>query len=240
MERTERRYYKVGEKVFVKSEKTLGIIKELNVSPKEKIYKATVEVTKTVGDATIITNRIYDLWELDKDKGKFYKERNINTPTILISQIRETATIPSKEEENGGYDLYADFEEDYIILHPNTVEMIPTGIATSVKDDWVLVIKERGSTGSKAMAVRAGIVDSGYRGEIFVALNNTGEHAVIIAKKDVKVEAGEGTIVYPYEKAIAQMLMLPVPKARIKVIPYDKLKEIPSKRGEGKIGSSGK
>lgn len=155
--RTEKKYYKVGEKVFVKPEKTLGTVKELHVNPKENEYKATIEITKKVGDATIITTRTYDLWDIDKNKRELFKEINKNTPTMLLAQVRETATIPSKEEEDAGYDLYADFEEDYIILHPNTVEMIPTGIASSVTDDWVLVVKERGSTGSKAMAVRAGI-----------------------------------------------------------------------------------
>lgn len=237
---SKKRYYKVGEKVFIKSEKVHGIIKELKIDQKSNSYKAVVQVEEQLNEVKIITIKEYDLWEIDKNKRQIFKELNKATPTILFAKVRETATIPSKDVENGGYDIYADFDEDYVIIHPQQVVMVPTGIASSVTDDWVLIVKERGSTGSKAMAVRAGVVDSGYRGEIFVALNNTGEHAVIIAKKGVQVEAGEGVVVYPYEKAIAQMLMIPVPKARIKEISYEELQAIPSKRGTGALGSSKK
>ena len=48
------------------------------------------------------------------------------------------------------------------------------------------------------------------------------------------------TVVYPYSKAIAQLIVHEVPKMDIKEISYDELKKIPSKRGTGSLGSSGK
>ena len=50
----------------------------------------------------------------------------------------------------------------------------------------------------------------------------------------------EWSIVYPYTKAIAQLVVHEVPKMNVKEISYDELKEIPSKRGSGSLGSSGK
>lgn len=47
-------------------------------------------------------------------------------------------------------------------------------------------------------------------------------------------------IVYPYEKAIAQLLVIPVPKVDVEEYTYEELKAIPSKRGMGALGSSGK
>lgn len=241
MKRTEKRYYKLGEKVFVKETKEIGVITDLTIDPANSIFKATVEVTKQDGDATIITKRVYDLWEIDKNKRTMFKDKHKSAkPTILFAKVRETATIPSKIQENAGYDIYANFEEDYVIINSGEVVAIPTGIASSVSDDWALIVKERGSTGSKAMAVRAGVVDSGYRGEIFVMLNNTSNHTVVIAKKDVEVVGSEGTVVYPYDKAIAQLLLVQVPKANVQEISFMELQAIPSNRGEGKIGSSGK
>ena len=47
-------------------------------------------------------------------------------------------------------------------------------------------------------------------------------------------------IIYPYEKAIAQLIVHEVPKMNIKEVTYDALLKIPSKRGTGALGSSGK
>jgi dUTP pyrophosphatase len=241
MNRTTKRYYKVGEKVFVKELKAIGEIISLQIDPKNNIFKATVEVTRKEGEATITTKRQYDLWEIDKNKRTLFKMKRKSTPTILFAKVRETAKIPSKEVENAGYDIYADFEADFITLQPNSVVLVPTGIASSVLDEWSLIIKERGSTGTKAMSVRAGVVDSGYRGEIFVPINNTSNDAIIIAKQGVVLpEWTEGKVIYPYEKAIAQLMLIPVPKTNVKEITYDELKAIPSKRGEGALGSSNK
>ena len=49
-----------------------------------------------------------------------------------------------------------------------------------------------------------------------------------------------GYTIYPYEKAIAQALVIPVPKVKIEETTYDELKEITSDRGMGSLGSSGK
>ena len=41
-------------------------------------------------------------------------------------------------------------------------------------------------------------------------------------------------------KAIAQAILVPVPKTEIEEVTYEELKEIKSERGEGALGSSGK
>jgi dUTP pyrophosphatase len=47
-------------------------------------------------------------------------------------------------------------------------------------------------------------------------------------------------ILYPYSKAIAQALVVPVPKIEVEEISYTELKEIKSERGMGSLGSSNK
>lgn len=47
-------------------------------------------------------------------------------------------------------------------------------------------------------------------------------------------------IFYPYEKAICQALLLPVPKIDIEEISYKELQKIESERGVGMLGSSNK
>lgn len=168
--------------------------------------------------------------------------------TIKFAKVREGAIIPSKELENAGYDIYPCFDEDYIIIQPHETKKIPTGICSAFDTDYVIVLKERGSTGTKGMGQRAGIMDSGYRGEWFVPITNHNNKPIVICEKNFDVEEefsddgayGENYIIYPYEKAICQALLLPVPTTVVEEYTYEELQAIPSKRGEGCLGSSGK
>lgn len=157
---------------------------------------------------------------------------------IKFAKIRKDAKIPSKALEDAGYDVYACFDEDCMKIEPLTTVMIPTGIASAVPDTHYFQIQERGSTGTKGMKYGAGVIDSGYRGEWFIPITNCNNKDLIIAK-DASADYGDA-LVYPYDKAIAQAILLEVPLTEIEEISYDELKEIPSERGAGRLGSSGK
>ncbi len=163
--------------------------------------------------------------------------------TVKFAKIRPTAVIPTKRDEEAGYDIYANFDEDYIIIDPHTTSLIPTGIASACNTDYCFVLKERGSTGTKGIAQRCGLIDSGFRNEWFVPITNTTDKKIAIIKKDIDyifMRSPSAYIFYPYEKAIAQAIILPVPRVNIEEITYDELKNIPSNRGMGSLGSSGK
>ncbi len=163
--------------------------------------------------------------------------------TVKFAKVRPTAIIPTKRDEDAGFDIYADFEDDFIIIDPHTTTLIPTGIASACDTDYCFILKERGSTGSKGIAQRCGVIDSGYRNEWFVPITNTTNKKIAIVKKDadyIFMRNTSGYTIYPYEKAIAQALIIPVPKVNIEELTYDELKEIASDRGMGALGSSGK
>lgn len=189
--------------------------------------------------------------------------------TIKFAKVKENAIIPTKTDENMGYDIYACFDEDYIEILPHETKLIPTGIASCCSDDYGFIIKERGSTGSQGIAVRCGVIDSGFRGEWFIALTNTTTETIRITKKVDKVQQGvaysgkeekyyfvtnenvdfaqndpfvygESLKLYPYSKAIAQAILVPVPKVKVEEVTYDELKAIKSERMNGQLGSSGK
>ena len=177
---------------------------------------------------------------------------NIRPPEnneIYFAKIRDTAIIPSKKEEDAGYDIYADFPEDHFIIPANTTRLIPTGIACALHSDWYFQVEERGSTGSKGIKKSAGVVDSGYRGEIFIALTNCNNKTLVITKhpkrqdylKDMPADLRQnGIITYPYDKAIAQLILHKVPRMQVRTVKYDDLLTIPSGRGTGSLGSSKK
>ena len=172
--------------------------------------------------------------------------------TVKFAKTKPNAIIPTKRLEDAGYDVYPCFDEDYIIIKPHTTVIIPTGIASACDTDYCFVLHERSSTGTKGMAQRCGIIDSGYRGEWGVPITNTNDVPIVICKKEsitdfndfasiLLFSYGEANyILYPYEKAICQALVLPVPEVEIEEYTYEELKAIPSERGTCRLGSSGK
>ncbi len=160
---------------------------------------------------------------------------------IKFAKVKPEAIIPTKRDEDAGYDIYPCFEDDFILIPPHHTQMIPTGIACACDKDYCFIIKERGSTGTKGMAQRCGVIDSGYRNEIFVPITNTTIFDMYIIKKGVeKQRVGLRGTLYPYEKSIAQLLLVPVPAADVEECTYDELKAIPSSRGMGALGSTDK
>ncbi len=166
--------------------------------------------------------------------------------TVKFAKVKENAVIPTKRNEDAGFDIYPCIEDDFMVIPAHMTMKIPTGIASACGEDYCFILKERGSTGSRGIALRCGVIDSGYRGEWFISLTNTTDRTIIIYKENsdfAKTITDNDRIIftyYPYSKAIAQALVVPVPKVAINEVPYEELKEIYSERGTGKLGSSGK
>lgn len=107
--------------------------------------------------------------------------------TIKFAKVRENAIIPSKDVENAGYDIYGIFEgnnDENRIVKPHTTKLIPTGIACALPSKYYFQVEERGSTGSKGIKKSAGVIDSGYRGEIFIAITNSTNNYLVFGDKD--------------------------------------------------------
>lgn len=168
---------------------------------------------------------------------------------IKFAKVKENAIIPTREIYNAGIDIYPCFDEDYIIIKPNKTKLIPTGIASAIPINYYIQIQERGSSGSKGIKYSAGVIDSSYRGEWFLATTNTNKKPILIIKEDIfnkmddlsKEIIGKGYIIYPYEKALFQGIVHNVcNEIEQDEISFDELVKIPSERGIGKLGSSGK
>ena len=101
---------------------------------------------------------------------------------LVFAKVKPNAIIPTKEEENAGRDVYACFDEDYMVIPRHTTKLIPTGIASAMTPKYEIRLRDRGSNGSKGIHVNAGSIDSGFRGEWFVAWCNTNNKYVILSK----------------------------------------------------------
>lgn len=108
-----------------------------------------------------------------------------------------------------------------IAIYPNQSVLLPMGIKTEFNKEYALVFFNRSGMATKKHLLRgACIVDSSYRGEIFVNLNNVSD----------KVQ-----YLLPGQKLI-QAMLLPVPEVDIEEGKVD----IETERGEGGFGSTDK
>jgi dUTP pyrophosphatase len=188
-------------------------------------------------------------------------------PIVYFAKTKENAIIPAKKRfGDGGYDLFACFDEPIIIIPPHDIKLIPIGIASAFSPEYVAIIKERSSTGKLGMAVRAGVIDSNFRGEWKVEIQNTINTFIIISKLSEKethdyiynsnsdqfhvyqlywrkygCELDEDHYkIYSFYNAIAQVVFLPVISPTILEISKDDLKDFDSERGEQMLGSTNK
>ena len=236
MEKKQKRYYKIGEKVWLKKMKKAGYIKRLEINQEEKIYKADIEYTILKKNTPFKVTETFNLWDIDKFNKDSLKD------TVYFSKLSENAIVPSKRDEDAGYDFYAclDDEINEIELDVGKPTLVPTGIATALPKNLYLNLKhERGSTGKLGMNVLSGVIDSGYRGEIFINICSLYKKIIISKEVDQVIEKG-GVIYYPSKIAISQGTIDFVPKILLQEIPYDDLKNIKSERGTSKLGASGK
>lgn len=137
---------------------------------------------------------------------------------IGIKLLYDHSKVPTRANEfDAGFDLYASQD---ILIRPMTREVVKTGIALEMPDNLAGLIWPRsGLSVKQGIDVLAGVIDSGYRGEVMACLFNTSEYAV-------HIKAGD---------RIAQLLFQEVPRVSLSV--QDVLSD--SERGTRGFGSSG-
>lgn len=181
-------------------------------------------------------NKIQDLNQI------VFKNNNL---IIYWDLLNVLAKMPTKRDEDAGFDIYSDSAED-IVLKPNETKFFSTGLRSAFPKEFWIEIKERGSTGAVGLSVRSGVIDSGYRGEWKIMLTNVNKYPVVFSHIVDKVTYVKGKIfknkikkvIYPLSKAIAQAVVIPLP--HIECREWDKTQIAASERGQTGWGASGK
>jgi dUTP pyrophosphatase len=168
-------------------------------------------------------------------------------PYLKVKKLHEKARLPSKRVEDACYDMFGIYDEDPKFLYPGDIYLIPLGISTEFPKDWVFYIVEKSSAGSKGISTRAGVIDSGYRGEIKTSLNNTTKKLIVCTNKteeEIRKEFAQQIkgyedkfVIYPQTKSVAQGMLLYCPHVDLEEV--TELDET-SERGAGGFGSTGK
>ena len=156
-------------------------------------------------------------------------------------EVVENGTIPTyAHDTDAGMDIYA--QDEYTIAPGETI-IIPTGIKCAIPEGYALLIQPRSGQSVKTklrIANTPGLIDSGYRDEIGVIVEN-----IEPPFKDIDYEFddngeihiksilhGESYTIAPGQR-FAQMRLVQVPKASF--VPVESVGEI----GENRLGGFG-
>jgi dUTP pyrophosphatase len=136
---------------------------------------------------------------------------------LKVKKIQRDAKLPRYGHQgDAGLDLFSSMD---FVLGKNQVEAVPTGIRVAIPEGHVGLIWDKSGMSLKGVHRLAGVIDSGYRGEVKVVMINLSDKPFVIDKG----------------MKIAQMLVQPI--ARVHVVESD-LDD--TSRGEGGFGSTGK
>ena len=103
--------------------------------------------------------------------------------------------------------------------------LLRTGVHVAIPQGWVGLIRDRSSIALKGGACTAGVIDSGYRGEIKIAMHNLSDSPLVFSK-------GE---------RIAQCVLVPHFVSELPVVEAESLETLgATSRGAAGFGSTGK
>ena len=137
---------------------------------------------------------------------------------LKVKKLHVDARLPTRaHHDDAGLDIYC---YESVTLTPHQTIKVPTGVAYEVPEGYVGLVWDKSSIGGKGIKTLGGVLDSGYRGELFVPLHN-------MSNESYTFEAGH---------KIAQMLIQKVELWEVEE--SDELSE--TKRGTGAFGSTGK
>jgi len=139
----------------------------------------------------------------------------------LTQEAVEKNITPLTQPATGdaGYDLRSVFD---VNINPNSQKTIHTGVHLAVPSGHVGIIKDRSSMALQRISVQGGVIDSSYRGEIKVILENHSEDTFSIA---------------PNQK-IAQLIIVPCFSSKLDLV--DDIEDLGlTDRGASGFGSTG-
>ena len=139
---------------------------------------------------------------------------------IQIKKLADDATIPTKSNiSDAGWDLYSSGMAT--IVYSGERKLISTGISIAIPDGYCGLIWPRsGLSVNSGIDILAGVIDSGYRGEVKVCMLNTSDTLVHIHPGD----------------RIAQLII-----QKVEDVSFTEVKNLDdTSRGDGGFGSTGR
>ncbi len=98
---------------------------------------------------------------------------------IKIKKLTEQSISPKfANPGDAGMDLYSN---ENVNLQPNERKLISTGISMAIPKGYVGLIWDKSGLASKhGLKTMAGVIDSGYRGEIKILIHNLSDETYVV------------------------------------------------------------
>lgn len=141
----------------------------------------------------------------------------VNEIYLLDRDGERVQILNPKKSGDAGWDLVCD--ED-VTVQPGEGKDIPSQVRLEIPNHLYAVVHARSSTSKKRLLVLPGVIDAGYRGQVFTMVFNPTTEPIKIDK----------------DARISQMLFLPR-TTHLHIDPVDDLR--PSQRGSKGFGSTG-
>lgn len=152
----------------------------------------------------------------------------LDIPTVLPykdnweDEVRKYTDLCTSMGEVPDDTLVSELSHGYVEIKPGERHLIPTGIKLEIPEGYWASIEARSSTSKQSLIVPKGVIDEGYRGELFAQILNVGNKPVIIHHGD----------------RLIQLILHKREIANFTIEEVDKLSA--SSRGESGFGSSGR
>ncbi len=141
--------------------------------------------------------------------------------TIIKIKLNENGIMPTKAHDtDAGWDLYSAKNINTIEIKPHQIASVPTGVFIQVPPGYYVQLAERsGVSINTPLKLKAGIIDSGYTGEVKMIFENDSHESIFLSP----------------EMKLAQMIIHKIPD--VEFIQVDELDD--TERGKKGFGSSG-
>lgn len=140
---------------------------------------------------------------------------------VKVKRLHPDAKLPSYAHPTNEGELGADlYSVESLDLLPGQIRLVSTGMALEFPKGWGGLIEDRSGLALKGVCTLAGVIDSGFRGELRVILINFGSapHSVQIGDRIAQIRLTKcHAAIFSFSDELAS-----------------------SSRGEGAFGSTGK
>lgn len=178
-------------------------------------------------NALLIPNLLNSEWEgwLAEEIAEYQEIRGASTeraqPRAMWVQAQRPEFVPvRKHEDDAAFDLFVS-EETVIPAGDGTID-VPCGCAVQMPEDtWALILGRSSTSRKHSLLVHPGVIDTGYRGPLFVQVENYGA-ADFVAEPGMRL--GQ---------------LIPLPNIAAALVAVETVALQPSARGLSGFGSTG-
>src|SRR5579859_6409619 len=95
---------------------------------------------------------------------------------VKVKKLTPGAKLPKYAHPGRGGDMAADlYASSEVIIPPGAIVSVSTGIAVELPEGYGALVEDRSGLATQGVTTLAGVVDTGYRGEIRIVIANLGK-----------------------------------------------------------------